>query len=213
MYDPKLNATRAEPWFTKSIKQILIEHMGIVEPSDELVKWVESALDNSKSYDIDLGQDIILLEQVKKDIHQKIPYKNWINMDWTKFCRLTQRVHESVWDFIYGFTGQEIMFIANNFAGVIQYDKKNWYQEFFEKTKSLPNQKEIAQKYLEVNDLDAAILACKKESFDLSLLDFLDGKIDSPKMLNWGVGQVMKQYPKKFSPAEVKSALEERFKF
>lgn len=51
----------------------------------------------------------------------------------------------------------------------------------------------------------------KKEEFDSSILDFLEGKIDSPKMVNWGVGQVMKQYPGKYSAKDLKEAIEKRW--
>lgn len=114
-----------------------------------------------------------------------------------------------IWYFIYGFNNSEIMFIINNFK--IDIKDKQLYKTFFEKTKDLSNQKEIALKWVEHADLDKAILECKKESFDLLLLDFLDGKITEEKMLNWGVGQVMKQYPKRFAPAEVMAALKQRF--
>lgn len=35
-----------EYWFTKSVKRILVEHMGILSPSLELMKWVTGYLDN-----------------------------------------------------------------------------------------------------------------------------------------------------------------------
>lgn len=116
-----------------------------------------------------------------------------------------------IWYFILGFSEKELMFIANNFMESFSVDKKNYYIDFFNKTKDLPNQKEIAIEYIKTNDLDSAIESCKKESFDLSLLDFLTDKINDDKMLNWGVGQVMKQYPKRFSPQEVKEALQKKF--
>ncbi len=162
-------------WFTKSTKQILIEHMSMPNPSFELVKWVDSYIDN---------------------------------------CSITLDSNPSmeVWYFIAGFSEKEFMFMVNNFADTLSFKSKTLYREFFDKTNAFPNQKEIALKWLEIKDLDRAIEMCKKESFDLSLLDFLEGKITEEKLLNWGVGQVMKQYPKRFAPAEVMAALKERFK-
>ena len=154
-----------EYWFTKSTKRILIEHMGIPDPSDELIKIMDSLVED---YNVD------------------------------------------AWHMVHGFNETEIKFIFNNFESFGEY-QKSFYQNFFEKTKGMSNQRDIVQKYLEIKDLTAAIESCKIAKFDPSLLDFLDGKITEPKLINWGVGQVMKLYPKKYSAAEIKAAIEKRF--
>jgi hypothetical protein len=115
----------------------------------------------------------------------------------------------NLWYFIHGFTEKEIMFIFNNFS--IDFDQKLTYFEFFSKTKGMTNQKEIALKYKEVKDLDIAIDLCKKETFDLALLDFLADKMTEEKMINWGVGQIMKLYPGKYSAKEINEAIRVRF--
>lgn len=153
-------------WFTKSTKTILIEHMHIEEPSNELVKIVDS-----------------LVEDYNSD----------------------------AWYMIHGFTEDEIKFIFNNFPTFPSYSKM-FYLYFFKETAGMLNKRDIVQKFLEIKDLTAAIEACKIAEFDPSLLDFLDGKITEPKLINWGVGQVMKLYPKKYSAAEIKAAIEKRFK-
>jgi len=152
-------------WFTKSTKQILIDHMGIPNPSDELLKIMDS-----------LVEDYIA----------------------------------DAWYLVHGFNETEIKFIFNNFPTFKSYSKM-FYQEFFKRTEGMSNQREIAKTFLENNDLTAAIELCKVAEFDPSLLDFLEGKITEPKLINWGVGQVMKQYTKKYSAAEIKAAIEKRF--
>lgn len=154
-------------WFTKSTKRILIEHMGIPDPSDELVKIMDS-----------LVEDHVI----------------------------------DAWYMIHGFNETEIKFIQNNLSpsGFGTYQKR-FLKEFFKLTDGMPNQREIARQFIETNNLTAAIETCKIAEFDPSLLDFLDGKITEPKLINWGVGQVMKMYPKKYSAAEIKAAIEKRF--
>jgi hypothetical protein len=152
-------------WFTKSTKQILIDHMGIPNPSDELVKIMDS-----------------LVEEYIVD----------------------------AWHMVHGFNEYEIKFIQNNFEYFGKY-QKSFYKDFFERTKGMPNQREIAKKFEETKDLTLAIESSKMESFDASLLDFLEGKITEAKLVNWGVGQVMKMHPKKYSAAEIKAAIEKRF--
>lgn len=161
-----------EPWYHKTVKNVLIDHMGFSEPSFEVIKWIQGIIDDAP----------VTLEKNS-------------TMD--------------VWYFIYGFTEKQIMFIINNFD--VDFDNKKFYDEFFKKTDAFPNAKEIALKFKEINDLDKAIELCKKEDFDLSLLDFLEGKVNGEKMVNWAVGQVMKEYPKRFAPAEVKEAVMKRF--
>jgi hypothetical protein len=199
-------------WFTKGTKQILIDHIHIDNPSFELVKWIDSFMDSDRMYMTKDEQDSELLAQIKArhiDMFTDAVVKE---IDYSKYCNggTIKSKSVDVWYFINGFTEKEIMFAVNNFN--INFDHKVKYREFFDKTNTLPNQKEVALKYIEIGDLDKAIELCKKESFDLSLLDFLDGKITEEKLLNWGVGQVMKQYPKRFAPAEVMAALKERFK-
>ncbi len=153
-------------WFTKSTKRILMEHIDIPNPSDELVKIMDS-----------------LVEEYNTD----------------------------AWYLIFGFSETEIKFIFNNFPSFKSYTR-GFYFYFFEQTNGMTNQRDIAKKFQEINDLTLAIEACKMAEFDPSLLDFLDGKITEPKLINWGVGQVMKMYPKKYSAAEIKAAIEKRFK-
>ena len=160
------------PWYHKSVKQILIDHMGFPEPSFEVIKWTQGVIDDAP----------VTLEKNSA-------------MD--------------VWYFIHGFSEKQIMFLINNFE--VDFKKKEFYQNFFTKTDGLPNVKEIALKFLEINDLDKSIELCKKEDFDLTLLDFLEGKVDGEKMVNWAVGQVMREYPKRFAPTEVKEAILKRF--
>lgn len=152
-------------WFTKSTKQILIDHMHIEEPSVELVKIMDSLVDEYNS---------------------------------------------DAWYLVHGFNETEIKFIFNNFPSFKSYPKM-FYLYFFKETNGMPNQRDIVQKFLEIKDLTLAIESCKIAEFDPSLLDFLDGKITEPKLINWGVGQVMKMYPKKYSAAEIKAAIEKRF--
>lgn len=152
-------------WFTKSTRQILIDHMDIANPSNELVKIMDS-----------LVEDYIV----------------------------------DAWHMVHGFNEDQIKFIFNNFNPFQKYSKL-WYIYFFNRTDGMPNQREIAKKYQELNDLDLAIESCKVDEFDPSLLDFLEGKITEPKLVNWGVGQVMKLHPKKYSAAEIKAAIEKRY--
>lgn len=148
--------------------------------------------------------------------HMNIPNPSFELCKWidsyvdTCSITLTSNPTKDIWYFLYGFTDKEFMFMVNNFT--IDFKRKEDYRSFFDKTNGLSNQKEIGLKWIEINDIDKAIELCKKETFDLSLLDFLDGKITEAKMLNFGVGQVMKQYPKRFSPADVMAALKEKFK-
>lgn len=199
------------PWYLKSVKNILIDHMGIETPSFELLKWVQSAIENARDYWVDHGQDLEALAKVKS--WQQKHYNFCESIDYSQYCRIKKYYSGSIdiWNFIYGFDESQIMFLTNNFADKLKFEDKYFYIEFFRKTKDFPNAKEIALKYLEINDLDKAIELCKKEDFDLTLLDFLEGKVHGEKMINWAVGQVMKEYPKRFAPAEVKEAVMKRF--
>lgn len=146
-------------WFTKSTERILKEHMGIPNPDKELVKIMDSLVEDHVA---------------------------------------------EAWQYVYGFTGDQIKFLFNNFPYL--HFNKMALLEFFELTEGLPSRKAIAEDWIGGLLLEKAIEKHKTEAFDSSLLDFLDGQLNE-KTINWGVGQVMKKYPKKFSPQEVKDAI------
>ena len=47
--------------------------------------------------------------------------------------------------------------------------------------------------------------------FDFSILDILEGKIIDEKTINWGVGQIMKLYPKKYDASFIKDKIKNRW--
>lgn len=65
----------------------------------------------------------------------------------------------------------------------------------------------------DVETLKSYLKKIEVVEFDPSILDCLDGKITSEKMIDWGVGQIMKQYPKKYKPADIRQAIMQRFSF
>lgn len=84
---------------------------------------------------------------------------------------------------------------------------------FCEKTAGMVSgdRKEAFIRFLAGEDLDTVIKSYEKEAFDPAVLDFLEGKMTEEKMINWGIGQVMKAHPKKYDPATIKAAITQRW--
>lgn len=122
---------------------------------------------------------------------------------------LVENYLTDAWYYIAGFNEQQIKFIVNNFP--YNKFKKHEMTEFFVLTADHSNKKLIAEEWCKTGNLQKAIETFKTDKFDPKILDFLEGKITDEKLINWAVGQVMKNYPKKYSPGEIKQAITERW--
>jgi hypothetical protein len=109
-----------------------------------------------------------------------------------------------------------LRFLLNSYfpkVETISHLRTSQIKEFQIKTDKLNGNdtKAAFERFMAGEALEAIVKSYEKEEFDVSLLDFLEGKITDEKMINWGVGQVMKAHPKKFDPATVKAAITKRF--
>lgn len=129
-----------------------------------------------------------------------------------------------VWYFLYNLQEyssvenleKNLWFLVNNYIPHIEKLNDIPYRklvDFCEKTVQLDShdRKSAFQKFRSGQNIDDILKYIQKDTFDISLLEFLDGKITDSKTVNWGVGQIMKKYPKKFNAKEVKNAIINRW--
>ena len=113
------------------------------------------------------------------------------------------------WYMIDGFTNDQIKFVYNNIG--FKTFNKNDILRFFDLTKNHSSKKLIAQEWIKTKNLEESINNNKVVEFDASILNQFDGMVSETKQINWCVGQVMKLHPKKYSPEQIKNAINERW--
>lgn len=107
-------------------------------------------------------------------------------------------------DYLEGFLEHVFDILHKDFLKWFSYIDETYYSSEEMERDKLANQK---QRKEQKQKREKTLIV----DMDLSLLDFLEGKITNEKTLNWGVGQIMSKYPKQFNPQVVKKALKQRF--